>query len=126
MNNIIIFIIIFTNSAIGFSQYAEFDFLGKTTHKWAKTHEGEILKHTFIFKNSGKVPLIINDAKVSCGCTNVQFPTHPILPGQIDSIFVTFDTNNKYYLQDRKVKLIANTKKETELRIKVFIIPKEE
>ncbi|RFC55491.1 DUF1573 domain-containing protein [Brumimicrobium aurantiacum] len=126
MKNVLVLLLIFINSAIGLAQYAEFSFLNKTTHKWEKTKEGKQLTHYFVFKNSSEVPLIINDALVSCSCTSIDFPSDPILPNQKDSILVQFDTNQKYYLQDRKIKLIANTKKEEELRIKVYVIPKDE
>jgi len=126
MKNVFVLLIMILNSAIGFSQYAEFNFFGKATHKWNKVEEGTQLQHYFIFENSGESPLIINEALVSCSCTKVEFPEHPILPNQKDSILVHFDTNQKYYNQDRKIKLKANTKKEEELRIKVFVVPKDD
>jgi|SRR5690554_2071787 len=126
MKNVFVLLIMIVNSAIGFAQYAEFNFLSKTTHKWEKVDEGTQLQHYFVFENSGKNPLLINEALVSCSCTKVEFPQHPVLPQQKDSILVRFDTNQKYYNQDRIIKLKANTTKEQELRIKVFVIPKED
>lgn len=114
------------NSAIGFAQYAEFKFLSKTTHKWEKTNEGVQLQHYFVFENNGEVPLVINEALVSCSCTKIEFPQYPVLPQQKDSILVRFDTHQKYYMQDRRIKLKANTEKEQELRIKVFVVPRED
>ena len=126
MKNVIVLLIMIVNSAIGFAQYAEFNFSNKATHKWDKVDEGAQLEHYFVFENSGEVPLIINEALVSCSCTKVEFPDYPILPQQKDSILVRFDTNQKYYMQDRIIKLKANTKKDQELRIKVFVVPKED
>jgi hypothetical protein len=114
------------NSALAFSQVAEFNFLDKTTVKWGKVNEGEKLTHYFVFENSGNAPLLIEDAQVACPCTKVEFPKHPVSPGAKDSIKVTFDTEGKFYYQDRVVKLVANTKKEEKLRLKVYVIPKEE
>ncbi len=125
MKNVFVLLIILINSAIGLSQYAEFSFLSSTTHKWEKAKEGDQLQHYFVFKNIGKVPLIINDALVSCSCTKVKFPNHPVAPNQMDSILINFDSNQKYYMQDRVIKLKANTKKEQELRIKVYVVPKD-
>lgn len=120
----IIFIAI--NSALGFGQVAEFSFLGKTTAKWDKVNEGKQLQHYFVFENSGTIPLIIQDAKVACSCTKVEFTKVPIAPGQKDSIRVTFDTSEKYYYQDRTIELVANTKKTEKLRLKVYVIPKDQ
>lgn len=120
----IIFIAI--HSALGFGQEAEFLFKGKTTIKWPNVAEGKKLEHYFVFENSGKQPLIIQDAKVACSCTKVEFPKAPIAPGQIDSIHVILDTKEKYYHQDRVIELVANTRKTEKLRMKVYVIPKGE
>ena len=49
--------------------------------------------YEFKFKNSGTEPLIISDAKGSCGCTVPTYPKNvPILPGESQVIKVTYDT----------------------------------
>lgn len=114
------------NSALGFTQEAEFS-LEKWVHKFPKTKEGVVLEHTFVFTNAGTAPLIINKYSVACKCTKVIFSEEPILPGRTGTIKVTFDTEGKYYQQDRIVLLSVNTKKKTvKLRFKVFVIPREE
>lgn len=45
---------------------------------------------TFIVKNTGNNPLIISDAKASCGCTVPKKPEEPIAPGETGEIEVTF------------------------------------
>lgn len=44
----------------------------------------------FTIKNTGNNPLIINDAKASCGCTVPKKPEEPILPGETGELEVTF------------------------------------
>lgn len=114
------------NSAIGLGQSAEFDFKDGATHKWDDTKEGVILEHYFVYKNAGNAPLTIDDAKVSCSCTKIDFPQAPTLPGEQDSIRVTFNTAGKFYRQDRKIEIYSNASRKEKLRIKVFVIPKEE
>ncbi len=46
----------------------------------------------FKFKNTGKDPLVISNAKGSCGCTVPTFPKEPILKGQTGIIKVNYDT----------------------------------
>jgi hypothetical protein len=118
-------IIFIVNSAIGFGQSAEFSFQDKTTIKFPRTPEGEQLQHYFVFENSGSQPLIIQEAKTTCPCTQATFPSYPILPGQRDSILVTFDTEQKAYHQDRTIEIISNAQKKTRLGIKVYVIPKD-
>lgn len=121
----LLFAILILNSALGFGQEAEF-FVEEPTYKFPKTEEGPVIQHTFIVKNTGKKPLVITEAKVSCPCTVVLHPD-TIQPGATDSISVSFDTKGKYDFQDRKILLFTNTKKKVEqLRFKVFIIPKED
>lgn len=47
----------------------------------------------FVFTNTGKEPLIITNAKGSCGCTVPTWPREPIAPGAKSSIKVKYDTN---------------------------------
>lgn len=118
-------IIIILSSALGFSQEAEFSFKEKT-HKFPKTIEGEQLSHYFVFTNTGNIPLKINSYVVECHCTEVIFPSHEIQPGKTDSLLLKFDTNGKYFAQDRNVIISSNSKKnETVLRFKVFVEPKD-
>ena len=46
----------------------------------------------FKFKNTGDKPLMITNAKGSCGCTVPQWPREPIAPGQSGEIKVSYDT----------------------------------
>ncbi|RLD52047.1 MAG: DUF1573 domain-containing protein [Bacteroidetes bacterium] len=45
----------------------------------------------FQFKNIGGKPIIITNAKGSCGCTDIDYPKKPILPGETTEIVVTYD-----------------------------------
>lgn len=47
----------------------------------------------FKFTNTGKLPLIINNAQGSCGCTVPTYPKEPIMPGETSEIRVKYDTN---------------------------------
>lgn len=126
MKHLFAIIIITLNSALGFGQAAEFNFISNTTVKWDKTPEGEVLKHYFVYENTGDVPLTIEEANVTCSCTKVTYPKQPTAPEERDSILVSFDTNNKFYYQNRTIELIANTKRKEKLKLKVYVIPKEE
>lgn len=46
----------------------------------------------FKFTNTGTAPLIISDAKGSCGCTVPEWPKNPIKPGESAVIKVKYDT----------------------------------
>ena len=46
----------------------------------------------FVFTNTGAAPLIISNARGSCGCTVPTFPKEPIPPGATGKIGVKYDT----------------------------------
>lgn len=118
-------IVLILNSAFCMSQRAEF-FVESPTHKFPKTNEGVLLRHQFTVQNKGDSPLVISGFEVACSCTKVNLPG-PIPPGGSAVVTVEFDTNGKYYQQDRIVLLKTNTRRGTEkLRFKVFVIPKDE
>lgn len=48
---------------------------------------------TFKFTNTGSQPLIISNAKGSCGCTVPTWPKKPINPGESGEIKVKYATN---------------------------------
>ncbi len=47
----------------------------------------------FKFKNTGTEPLVIKNARGSCGCTVPKWPKEPIMPGEEGVIEVRYDTN---------------------------------
>ena len=47
----------------------------------------------FQFTNTGDAPLIISNAKGSCGCTVPEWPKEPIQPGESNVIKVRYATN---------------------------------
>jgi hypothetical protein len=47
----------------------------------------------FEFTNTGTDPLLITNAKGSCGCTVPTYPKEPIPPGETGEIKVRYDTN---------------------------------
>ena len=75
--------------------------------------EGELVTYNFKFKNTGKEPLIISDARGSCGCTVPDWNKNPIAPGASDVIQVKFDSKGKGTedgsVQTKRVTITANT-----------------
>ena len=50
-------------------------------------------KREFVLTNTGNAPLIISNAKGSCGCTVPTWPKAPIAPGESASIGVKYATS---------------------------------
>lgn len=71
--------------------------------------DGEKVSHTYTFTNTGNEPLILSDAKGSCGCTVPKWPREPIAPGASSDIVVEFNSKNKKGKRNQKVTITANT-----------------
>ena len=107
------------------SNYAEITF-DRVFHDFGMVSEGEIVKTIFKFKNTSENDLYIVDAMGSCGCTVPKYPKNvPIKPGGTGEIEVNFDTNGRLNLQQKMIKISANTEDGGQLlRIQAFVEPK--
>lgn len=78
-------------------------------HDFGELIDGEKVSYSFKFINSGDQPLIISNAKGSCGCTVPNWPKDPIEPGESGSIDVTFNSSGRTGKQNKAITLTANT-----------------
>ncbi|KAA3440294.1 DUF1573 domain-containing protein [Rufibacter hautae] len=67
------------------------------------------VEHTFTFTNTGKAPLIIENASATCGCTVPEWPHEPVAPGGTGQIKVVFDPTGKSGQQSKQITITANT-----------------
>ncbi|MCF6241346.1 MAG: DUF1573 domain-containing protein [Bacteroidales bacterium] len=63
-----------------------------TLHIFGKIWYQGNAEYEFVFKNTGKTPLIISDVKSSCGCTVPEWSKKPVLPKEKGIIKVKYDT----------------------------------
>ena len=77
---------------------------------------------TFKFTNTGNEPLIISNAKGSCGCTVPTWPKKPINPGESGEIKVKYATNRLGPI-NKSITITSNAIDKTKvLRIKGNVI----
>src|SRR3569833_2498559 len=81
----------------------------KETHDFGKIKAGDLVTYDFKFTNSGKAPLIINDAVATCGCNKPKYSKTLIKPGESSAIHVTFNSAGNVGMQDKQITIIANT-----------------
>lgn len=98
MKKIILSLIISCLSIVGFSQTPTED-LGvqwETKTKDFNTIKiGTVAEFTFRVKNVSKVPLIIESAAPSCGCTASKYTLTPIKPGESGSVTASYSTEGR-------------------------------
>ncbi len=95
----------------------------KMEHDFGDARIGQDYTYKFKVTNTGKKPLIIEDAKASCGCTVPDKPENPIQPGQSDDIVVTFTPKpGQDGITTKTITVTANTDpKMTTLTIKANV-----
>lgn len=81
-------------SLMGFSQLEKGPKIqfNKETHDYGTIKYNADPNCTFEFKNTGNQPLLITEARGSCGCTVPEWPKEPIAPGATGTLKVTYDT----------------------------------
>jgi len=96
----------------------------ETEHDFGTINEGDKVTHIYKFKNTGAVPLIIENVKPSCGCTAPSWSKEPIPVGGTGEIEVEFDSKGKPNAINKTVTVTANTwPQNTTLRFKTFVTP---
>ena len=99
---------------------------GEELHDFGTIKDGDVVEHVFEFTNTGAAPLIISDAKATCGCTVPEWPKEPIPVGETGEIKVRFNSKNKPGIQNKTVTLTANTwPATTRVRIKANVVKEE-
>ena len=78
-------------------------------HDFGNITQGERVKTTFSFTNSGEADLIITNAKGSCGCTVPDWPKRPIKPGETAEIKVMFNSEGRQNTFHKQIYITANT-----------------
>lgn len=98
----------------------------KEEHDFGTITDGDIVEHTFKFKNTGEAPLIISNAKATCGCTVPKWPKEPIPVGEEGEILVRFNSRNKPGNQNKTVTITANTyPSSNKVRIRANVVKAE-
>ncbi len=78
-------------------------------HDFGTIKEGEVVRHVFRLTNVGENPLIIRNARGSCGCTVPTWPKEPIPPGESAEIPVEFNSKGQVGQVQKTVFIDANT-----------------
>lgn len=64
----------------------------KSEIDYGKIAQGADPLRKFKFKNTGTEPLVIKNARGSCGCTVPNYKKEPVMPGETSEIEVRYDT----------------------------------
>lgn len=73
--------------------------------------------HTFTFTNTGNMPLIINQAMTSCGCTVSTYTKEPVAPGKTGKVNVTYNGLGKFPGKFKKTITLRTNAKNSVVRL---------
>ena len=96
-----------------------------------KTYDfGKILEkdgkvsHTFIFENTGTVPVLIDEIASGCGCTTHDYPKEPVLPGQTGKVTIIYNPLYRSGFFSKEVVVYSNNHKNiNRLWVKGIVTP---
>jgi len=80
-----------------------------TVHDFGKVAE-EVGTVTceFTFTNTGDKPLLVQDVRVTCGCTTPSYTKDPVLPGKTGVIKVAYSTTGRVGVFSKKITVFTN------------------
>ena len=94
------------------------------SHDFGDVNQDSENHYVFTFTNTGTNPLVIENARGSCGCTVPQYPKEPIAPGKTGVIRVVYKPGKQQNQQTKSVTVTANTEpKNTVLTIHANVHP---
>lgn len=94
----------------------------KQFHDFGLIKKSDRPEHIFEFVNTGEVDLII-DFATACECTELEWPSRPIPPGEKGQIRAVYDPTDREGEQEVTIDIIANTNPMVRsARFRVFII----
>ncbi len=82
------------------------------THDFGSIPQSIPASYTFVFKNTGKEPLIVTNAAAGCGCTTPDWSKEPIKPGQKGWVKATFNAGAAGPF-NKGVTVLSNAKRST-------------
>lgn len=102
-------------------QFLEVEGQGKNVKEWnyGTLDKGADGVRVFKYTNNSPVPLIIKEAKGSCGCTVPTYSKAPLMKGQTAEISVKYDTQ-RLGAFTKRVTLTTNDPAKETINLKIF------
>ncbi|MHC4764910.1 MAG: DUF1573 domain-containing protein [Planctomycetota bacterium] len=91
----------------------------KTVHQFGSITDTKSHTATFRFTNTGTETLVISDVKAGCSCTVPTLRRRELLPGEQDTIDVTFNPRGRPGPMDESVTVVSNSKPEPTVKLTI-------
>ncbi len=97
----------------------------KEIHNFGTLKDGEIVSFSFIFRNMGGSPFVINKVEKTCGCIDIRYNSNAVKPGETSSIELIFNTAGEWGNQIKGVVVETSDGERKDLQIGAFIENKQ-
>ena len=91
----------------------------ETEHDFGIVKKGDVVEHTFKFRNEGKYMLMIYVVNTSCGCTAGIVGNRKVEPGETGYIKAKFNTSSKKGPITNTLAVLSNDPKNPQVDLKV-------
>lgn len=81
----------------------------ESKYDFGAVKQGDVVEHTFKFKNTGTAPLVISNIGVTCGCTTPDWTRNPVMPGKTGTVTAKFNTAGKMGMQNKVLTIESNS-----------------
>ena len=78
------------------------------THDFGTLQEGDPAEAEFVFTNTGKKPLIIQNVQPGCGCTTPFWSKDPVAPGKTGIIKASYGTKERVGSFNKNITVTSN------------------
>ncbi|HEY4652577.1 MAG TPA: DUF1573 domain-containing protein [Pontibacter sp.] len=87
--------------------------------------QGDVVEHTFKFKNTGTQPLVIERVDVTCGCTTPAWTREPVMPGKSGFVTAKYNSAGRLGQQSKAITVHSNIGEPVQVLIKTNIKEKQ-
>jgi hypothetical protein len=77
-------------------------------HDFGVIPEGPNADYEFVFKNTGKEPIVIQQVHASCGCTTPSYSKDPVLPGKTGIVKASYSTQGRPNAFTKTITVMSN------------------
>jgi len=85
-----------------------------TEHQFGALRMDKPATHSFVFRNTGEVPLLLQTVRTTCGCTAAAWTETPVAPGQTGSVRIDFEGYQRGHFR-KKIRVFFDRQRQPEI-----------
>lgn len=101
-------------AALAFRPAPVVEWLTPTTHHFGDLPQGKPALHSFVFRNKGPEPFVIDNVRTTCGCTATEWPAAAVAPDSSAAIDIEYSARQRGYFH-KKIKVYFQGQRQAEV-----------